>query len=119
MRPTFRLHPKACLLHAAALLGLLSFHGWMELPFYLTAISILLLALWPWFGPWRRETGTPVAEDAGELSSAALSKSLSRHTCHNALSAAQVSFSAEQLAARLQSQLVAVSEIANGAEASA
>ena len=117
MRPTFRLHPKACLLHAAALLGLLLFHGWMELPFYLTAISVLLLALWPWLGPWRTETKVPVAQNASELSSAALSKSLSRHTCHNALSAAQVSFSAEQLAARLQSQLVAVSEIANGAEA--
>ncbi|MCQ4279842.1 methyl-accepting chemotaxis protein [Pseudomonas stutzeri] len=117
MRPTFRLHPKACLLHATALLGLLLFHGWMELPFYLTAISVLLLALWPWLGPWRTAAKALVAEDASELSSAALSKSLSRHTCHNALSAAQVSFSAEQLAARLQSQLVAVSEIANGAEA--
>ncbi|WP_417776358.1 methyl-accepting chemotaxis protein [Stutzerimonas xanthomarina] len=117
MRPTLRLHPKACLFHAAALLGLLLFHGWMELPFYLTAISVLLLALWPWLGPWRTAAKAPVAEDASELSSAALSKSLSRHTCHNALSAAQVSFSAEQLAARLQSQLVAVSEIANGAEA--
>ena len=117
MRPTFRLHPKACLFHAAALLGLLLFHGWMELPFYLTAISVLLLALWPWLGPWRNQTDVAVEDSAGELSSAALSKSLSRHTCHNALSAAQVSFSAEQLAARLQSQLVAVSEIANGAEA--
>ncbi|WP_417779369.1 methyl-accepting chemotaxis protein [Stutzerimonas xanthomarina] len=117
MRPILRLHPKACLFHAAALLGLLLFHGWMELPFYLTAISVLLLALWPWLGPWRTEANATVAENASELSSAALSKSLSRHTCHNALSAAQVSFSAEQLAARLQSQLVAVSEIANGAEA--
>jgi len=35
----------------------------------------------------------------------------------SALSAAQVAFSAEQLASRLQSQLKAVSEIANGAEA--
>ena len=46
-----------------------------------------------------------------------LTKNLSRNTCHNALSAAQVAFSAEQLASRLQSQLKAVSEIANGAEA--
>jgi len=117
MRPAFRLHPKACLLHAAALLGLLLFHGWMGLPFYLTAISILLLGLWPWFGPWRTEANVPAAADTDTLSSAALSKSLSRHTCHNALSAAQVSFSAEQLAARLQSQLTAISEIAQGAEA--
>jgi len=46
-----------------------------------------------------------------------LTKNLSPNTCHNALSAAQVAFSAEQLASRLQSQLKAVSEIANGAEA--
>lgn len=117
MRPTFRLHPKACLLHAAALLGLLLFHEWMALPFYLTVISILLLGLWPWFGPWRTGEHDPAAVDVDVLSSAALSKSLSRHTCHNALSAAQVSFSAEQLASRLQSQLAAVSEIAKGAEA--
>lgn len=117
MRPAFRLHTRACLLHAAALLGLLLFHGWMELPFYLTAISLLLLGLWPWFGPWRSVADTSSAVNAEAQSSAALSKSLSRHTCHNALSAAQVSFSAEQLAARLQSQLVAISEIANGAQA--
>ncbi|HCJ30017.1 MAG TPA: chemotaxis protein [Pseudomonas sp.] len=117
MRPAFRFHPKACLLHAAVLLGLLLFHGWMELPFYLTASSFLLLGLWPWFGPWRTEGNLPAAADADAQSSAALSKSLSRHTCHNALSAAQVSFSAEQLAARLQSQLAAINEIANGAEA--
>ena len=117
MRPAYRLHAKACLFHGAALLGLLLFHGWMELPFPLTAMSILLLSLWPWFGPWRRAPEADPAPDSNALSSAALSKSLSRHTCHNALSAAQVSFSAEQLAVRLQSQLAAVSEIANGAEA--
>ncbi|WP_413042680.1 methyl-accepting chemotaxis protein [Pseudomonas sp. YJ42] len=117
MRPSFRLHPKACLLHAAALLGLLLFHDWMGLPFYLTVISIMLLALWPWLGPWRAGSTAPASVDTGLQSSAALSKSLSRHTCHNALSAAQVSFSAEQLAARLQSQLTAISEVANGAEA--
>jgi len=117
MRPAFRLYPYACLLHAAALLGLLLFHRWMNLPFYVTALSVLLLALWPWLGPWRKQAPVSVGEESGELSSAALSKSLSRHTCHNALSAAQVSFSAERLAVRLQSQLAAVSEIANNAEA--
>ena len=116
MRPAFRTHPKACLLHAVSLFGLLLFHGWMELPFYLTALSVLLLGLWPWLGPWRAEAEAPAADSAAQ-NSAALSKSLSRHTCHNALSAAQVSFSAEQLAARLQSQLVAIDEIASGAEA--
>ncbi|MBC8649826.1 methyl-accepting chemotaxis protein [Pseudomonas sp. MTM4] len=117
MRPAFRLHPNVCLLHAVSLLALLSFLEWMKLPFYLTALSILLLSLWPWLGPWRVQTDPPSPGDANAQSSAALSKSLSRHTCHNALSAAQVSFSAEQLAARLQSQLAAISEIANGAEA--
>src|SRR5690606_25909016 len=83
MRPSFRLHPKACLLHAAALLGLLLFHDWMGLPFYLTVISIMLLALWPWLGPWRAGSTAPASVDTGLQSSAALSKSLSRHTCHN------------------------------------
>jgi len=117
MRPAFRRHPWACLLHAAALTGLLLFHGWMQLPFYLTALSILLLSLWPWFGPWRHAAEPAMTAEGDESSSAALSKSLSRHTCHNALSAAQVSFSAEQLATRLQSQLAAISEITHGAEA--
>lgn len=115
MRPAFR--PKACLLHAAALLGFLLLHHRMELPFPLMALSILALGLWPWFGPWRTGGEPSAAAQTDVLSSAALSKSLSRHTCHNALSAAQVSYSAEQLAIRLQSQLAAVSEIAGGAEA--
>ncbi|QGZ29556.1 methyl-accepting chemotaxis protein [Stutzerimonas stutzeri] len=117
MRPAFRRHPKACLLHAAALLGLLLFHGWMGLPFHLTVVSILLLGLWPWLGPWRTDRDAPIPPDDEVRSFAELSKRLSRHTCHNALSAAQVSFSAGQLAARLRSQLAAISEVANGAEA--
>ncbi|MFL9813483.1 methyl-accepting chemotaxis protein [Stutzerimonas sp. VN223-3] len=117
MRPAFRLYPKACLIHAAALLGLLLFYRWMELPFYLTAVSILLLGLWPWLGPWRHQACELTNDGSDTQSSNDLSKNLSRHTCHNALAAAQVSFSAEQLAVRLQSQLAAISEIASGAEA--
>ena len=109
--------PKACLLHALGLAALLVAYQQVPLPLYVSLPSLLLLALWPWLGPWRRATEPTAPLDAGELNSAALSKSLSRHTCHNALSAAQVSFSAEQLAVRLRSQLSAVSEIAQGAEA--
>lgn len=48
----------------------------MELSFYLTAISVLLLGLWPWFGPWRTGADVPAAGDAEAQNSAALSKPL-------------------------------------------
>ena len=117
MRPYLLLHPWACLLHAVALLGLLLVYRFLEPPFHLVAVSMLLLGLIPWFWTGRVRTAESPAAEADASGFAALSSRLSRHTCHNALSAAQVSYSAEQLAARLQSQLVAISEIANGAEA--
>ncbi|MGA6099782.1 methyl-accepting chemotaxis protein [Stutzerimonas marianensis] len=117
MRPAFRRHRWACLLHAGALIALLLFHTWMALPFALTAVSVLLLALWPWLGPWRGQLGETPNAGANSDGFTDLSRTLSRHTCHNALSAAQVSFSAEQLAARLTSQLAAIGEITDGAQA--
>ncbi|MHA6491937.1 methyl-accepting chemotaxis protein [Pseudomonas borbori] len=46
-----------------------------------------------------------------------LSQSLSEHTCHNALSAAQVAHAVKQLADKLQSQLGAIEQISQSAEA--
>ncbi|WP_313224849.1 methyl-accepting chemotaxis protein [Stutzerimonas nitrititolerans] len=117
MRPAFRRHPRACLLHAAALLGLLLFHQWMGVPFWLIGLSVSILALWPWLGPWWNPVEHGAATDVQAADFSALSKSLSRRTCHNALSAAQVAFSAEQLSRKLQSQMAAIGEIASGAEA--
>ncbi|WCR45669.1 methyl-accepting chemotaxis protein [Stutzerimonas stutzeri] len=116
MSPAKR-HPQAIVLHAALIIGLLFAHHWLAPPMLVTAVLLLLAALLPWFLLGRAaQDGTPAEGDASQ-SFTKLSKNLSRNTCHNALSAAQVAYSAEQLASRLQSQLQAVSEIANGAQA--
>ncbi|WP_213662499.1 methyl-accepting chemotaxis protein [Stutzerimonas stutzeri] len=119
MRSTPRLNARACLLHGLAICAVLLLHYAITLPFPLLAALILGAALAPWFGVWRAGGETSSAAGSEPQAFTELSKNLSRHTCHNALSAAQVAFSAEQLAGRLQSQLQAVSEIANGAEAMA
>ncbi|HAJ86896.1 MAG TPA: chemotaxis protein, partial [Pseudomonas sp.] len=115
MSPANR-HPKAIVFHVALIVGLLLMHYWLAPPLLLTALLLLAAALWPWFTVWRAADDGATAADTPPAFSE-LTKNLSRNTCHNALSAAQVAFSAEQLASRLQSQLKAVSEIANGAEA--
>lgn len=115
MRAVFRSHPWICLAHIGALLGLMLLQFWVEWPLLWLAPMLLLLALWPWLVPVASNTAASQADAHQGFTE--LSKTLSRHTCHNALSAAQVSFSAEQLASRLHSQLAAISEIANGAEA--
>lgn len=115
MSPANR-HPKAIVFHVALIVGLLLMHYWLAPPLLLTALLLLAAALWPWFTVWRAADDGSTAADTPPAFSE-LTKNLSRNTCHNALSAAQVAFSAERLASRLQSQLKAVSEIANGAEA--
>ena len=117
MRPVVLLHPIACALHALGLVGLLLFYSTLQLPFWLGALSLLLFALWPWLGPWRPHEAQVSGVVDGGTDFDALSGALSRHTCHNALAAAQVGFGVERLGARLGSQLAAVGEIAQGAEA--
>jgi methyl-accepting chemotaxis protein len=116
MSPSYRRHPVACLLHAAGLILLVVVQQSWALPPWLGVPAALLLALWPWLGAWQRP-----AQDASTAVAAAdfsqLSQSLSRHTSHNALHAAQVSFGVQRLAGKLQSQLAAVDQLAAGAEA--
>jgi len=103
-------------LHLLGLLALLVVWQQVQLPVYIAVIALLALALWPWFGPWRRPA--VVASTAAPATSLdALSQSLSQHTCHNALSAAQVAFTVQQLTGKLQSQLAAVEQISEGAHA--
>ncbi|WP_414704066.1 methyl-accepting chemotaxis protein [Pseudomonas sp. UBA2684] len=87
------------------------------LPWYVSIPSFLLLALWPWLGPWQRQHEPAVEAGAAAVQFAELSRSLSQHTCHNALSAAQVAHAVQQLAGKLQSQLSAVEQISQGADA--
>ncbi len=117
-RTAFVSHPKACALHAVGLAALMGVYQQVMLPWYVSIPSFLLLALWPWLGPWQRrydEDAAPPRKPASALDS--LSQTLSRHTCHNALSAAQVAHAVQQLAGKLQSQLTAVEQISQGADA--
>jgi len=86
-------------------------------PFWLIAVSVPILVLLPWLGPWRNGSGSESAADPDAPDFTALSKSLSQRTCHNALSPTQVAYCAEQLSRKLQSQMTAIGEIAGGAEA--
>jgi methyl-accepting chemotaxis protein len=118
MRTAITRSPAACVLHVLGLVALIVAAGQFQLPGYLSITLLLLLALWPWFGPWRRGD-----DDAAAVNRAAgadfitLSRSLSQHTCHNALSAAQVAHAVQQLADKLKSQLLAVEQISQGANA--
>ena len=103
-------------LHVLGLLLFLVVWQRVQMPVYISAIAVLALALWPWLSLWRRPV-PQAAADTPVTSLDSLSQSLSQHTCHNALSAAQVSFTVQQLAVRLQSQLAAVEQIGEGAQA--
>ncbi|MGP0174090.1 methyl-accepting chemotaxis protein [Pseudomonas sp. NCHU5208] len=121
MQAAFVRSPVACLLHALGLAALMLLYLRMQLPAYVSIPSLMILALWPWLGPWQRRdepdsTARPpasaVASDFTEIS-----RGLSRHTCHNALSAARVAHAVQQLAGRLQSQLAAVEQVSQAAAA--
>ncbi|MGB4074074.1 MAG: methyl-accepting chemotaxis protein [Pseudomonas sp.] len=118
MRSAFITYPKACLLHAIGLAGLMLAYQQVQVPWFISIPSYLLLALWPWLGPWQRQhyEAEPQADEPNDAFHS-LSQNLSRHTCHNALSAAQVAHAAQQLADKLQSQLSAVEQINQAAEA--
>jgi methyl-accepting chemotaxis protein len=117
MRPAYSRRPWVCLLHAAGLAVLMVVYQQMQLPLYLSIPAYLLLALWPWLGPWE----TPELAAIGPAQTPAafneLSQNLSRSTCHNALSAAQVAFGVKQMADKLQSQLQVVEQVSVGAQA--
>ncbi|MEX6502043.1 methyl-accepting chemotaxis protein [Pseudomonas sp. 25A3E] len=117
MNSAFSRIPMACLLHAFGLAALMAAYQQLALPGYVSIPSFLLLALWPWFGPWRARAACGPQGQAEEADFTRLSRSLSQHTCHNALSAAQVGGAVQQLADKLKSQLLAVEQISQGAAA--
>ena len=117
MRVAFIRHPMAFALHALGLVALMVVHRQFEMPLLVTIVSVLLLALWPWLGPWQRRDDEVRAADDAAPSLSRLTQNLSEHTCHNALSAAQVADSVKRLAEKVQSQLLATEQISQSAEA--
>ncbi|WXL26020.1 methyl-accepting chemotaxis protein [Ectopseudomonas mendocina] len=118
MRSAFVAYPKTFLLHAAGLIALAFVYQSVQVPWFISLPSFLLLALWPWLGPWQREESSAQSGAANaHVSFNELSQNLSRHTCHNALAAAEVAHAALQLSGRLQSQLSATEQINQAAEA--
>ncbi len=88
------------------LLGLVLSHGgW-------TLIAALPLAAVPWAATRAKASVAPVENDA----SVELTQRLSHSTCRNAVAAAEVSHSVEQLAQRIASQLNALTQVADNTE---
>lgn len=73
------------------------------------------LALLPWLLLHGRAQPGTDADNADSL--AALARKLSQSTCRNAIAAAEVSYSVEQLAGRISSQLAATTQAASNAGA--
>ncbi|MEN5197610.1 methyl-accepting chemotaxis protein [Pseudomonas wadenswilerensis] len=97
-------------LQSLVLAGLLAAMAFAGLSFYI-GLPLALLALW--LPRLRKATVAPqVTSDP----LAELTRDLSRTTSHNALSAAGVAFSVQQLADKLQSQLSAAAQIVSSAE---
>ncbi|WP_414602467.1 MULTISPECIES: methyl-accepting chemotaxis protein [Pseudomonas] len=97
-------------LQSLVLAGLLAAMAFAGLSFYL-GLPLALLALWL---PRLRKVAVAAQETREPL--AELTRDLSRTTSHNALSAAGVAFSVQQLADKLQSQLDCAAQIVSSAE---
>ncbi|WP_369987237.1 methyl-accepting chemotaxis protein [Pseudomonas xanthosomatis] len=99
------------LLQGVALCALLGATAFVDQALYL-AVPLALLVLW--LPRWRQAPRpVPVIEASQEDD---LIRQLAKGTSHNALSAAAVAHAAQQLAARVQSQLGAAQEIVGSAE---
>lgn len=118
MQAAFIRSPFTFFLHAVGLAGLMLTYQMMQLPAYVSVPSYLLLALWPWLGPWqRRDDPLQPDQPSSQGDFVEFSRGLSRHTCHNALSAAKVAHAVKHLADCLKSQLTAVQQVSQAAEA--
>ena len=117
MRSAYLRHPQACLLHGLGLVILMTVYQQGQMPLHLSIPAYLLLALWPWFGPWQRPAEDAAPADPALLAFSALRQSLARSTDEHALVAAQQAAAVAQLADRLQAQLQALAHLRQGAEA--
>jgi len=116
MRSAYLRHPQACLLHGLGLIILMTVYQQGQMPLHLSIPAYLLLALWPWFGPWQRPAEDAPPPDAALAAFSALRQSLARSTDDNALVAAQQAVAVAQLADQLHVQLQALAHLRQGAE---
>ena len=117
MRSAYLRHPQACLLHGLGLVILMTVYQQGQMPLHLSIPAYLLLALWPWFGPWQRPAEDAAPAHPALLAFSALRQSLARSTDEHALVAAQQAAAVAQLADRLQAQLQALAHLRQGGEA--
>ena len=117
MRSAYLRHPQACLLHGFGLVILMTVYQQGQMPLHLSIPAYLLLALWPWFGPWQRPAEDAAPADPALLAFSALRQSLARSTDEHALVAAQQAAAVAQLADRLQAQLQVLAHLRQGGEA--
>ena len=117
MRSAYLRHPQACLLHGLGLVILMTVYQQGQMPLHLSIPAYLLLALWPWFGPWQRPAEDAAPADPALLAFSALRQSLAGSTDEHALVAAQQAAAVAQLADRLQAQLQALAHLRQGGEA--
>ena len=117
MRSAYLRHPQACLLHGLGLVILMTVYQQGQMPLHLSIPAYLLLALWPWFGPWQRPAEDAAPADPALLAFSVLRQSLARSTDEHALVAAQQAAAVAQLADRLHAQLQGLAHLRQGGEA--
>lgn len=89
---------------------------WLALQFGIAVLlPILLLGILPWLIQPRR-TPDPVNTNSADNALTDLARNLSHATSCNAVAAAEVCFSVEQLATSMASQLAAITQVAGNAE---
>lgn len=88
---------------------------WIGARFGFAALAVASLSsALPWWFAWPTRGSAPVRDDSNAVRE--LTSRLSHSTSRNAVAAAEVSYSVEQLAARLASQLQATTQVAENAE---
>nr|WP_309137381.1 methyl-accepting chemotaxis protein [Pseudomonas sp. LS44] len=114
MRPAYARHPYAALLHALGLGLLMAVYMHWQLPLSWSIPAYLLLALWPWLGPWKVAEELPMAEQPEPVvvDTAQLLRNRQR-----AEQVAQLVVGAEHLAAGMAAQRAALQRASAQAEA--
>ena len=117
MRSAYLRHPQACLLHGLGLVILMVVYQQGQMPLSLSIPAYLLLALWPWFGPWQRPVDQAPVVDERALALDGLRQTLAEEAAAQAASAAQHGVAVTQLSEQLQVRLAPLAHLCRDAEA--